>query len=521
MECSSTFWNNTLGGTTTDLEIFRKEKKFVREVRSIQKKYPKTPEPCSEEQRNGVKYLEEYLKEEKESNRRQQFSFLVSKQGHVWIDYVILDIKDIKDDRIIIEIPRFVWGFKCNDKTAGSLIAQRSLRKKSWKILYDGFDEETESCQEKLSGNARLFSGIYYLREFVVVAHKDQPLHGDLDFVFNGVSASSIVLKDFNTTQITSMWNTFANTYNLKEIDFGGMDTSNVQIMTGCFLQSNMTEWDLTGWDTRSLVDISYGFYHNKDVKKINLSGWNVEKLRNIESLFAQTYKVQEINTDGWKTSSLENISNVFENSMIERLRVKHWQTGKVTQAAGAFSFLRKITTLKDIEEWDTSNMENISEMFVECEKLKRIDLSRWNTGKVRNAKYLFNECKALKEVNLSGWDVRHVHTAKGMFQGCTELKELDLSTWKTEGIANMAAFCAEATKLKRIIFGPEFYIGETQNLNEAFEECKSLVELDISSWHTYNFPRMYRMFYQCNHKAMIRTRDVGIVDRFIHDINQ
>lgn len=84
-----------------------------------------------------------------------------------------------------------------------------------------------------------------------------------------------------------------------------------------------------------------------------------------------------------------------------------------------------------------------------------------------------------------------------------------------------MAAFCAEATKLKRIIFGPEFYIGETQNLNEAFEECKSLVELDISSWHTYNFPRMYRMFYQCNHKAMIRTRDVGIVDRFIHDINQ
>ena len=62
------------------------------------------------------------------------------------------------------------------------------------------------------------------------------------------------------------------------------------------------------------------------------------------------------------------------------------------------FNELAEVKYIIGLENWDVSNVENMSGMFEECENFN-CDLSKWDVSNVENMVEMFDGCKSLKQI--------------------------------------------------------------------------------------------------------------------------
>jgi len=73
----------------------------------------------------------------------------------------------------------------------------------------------------------------------------------------------------------------------------------------------------------------------------------------------------------------------------------------------------------------DTSNIENMTQMFMNCQELRELDLSSFNVNKVVSFQAMFSRCYKIKRINLAGWDTSNGTVFTDMFRECGELEEI------------------------------------------------------------------------------------------------
>ena len=123
----------------------------------------------------------------------------------------------------------------------------------------------------------------------------------------------------------------------------------------------------------------------------------------------------------------------------------------------GLFSGCSGLTKIDGLSKLNTSEVIDMSRMFVDCEKLQEIDLSNFNTYLVRDMSYMFNNCKELKALNLSNFDTSSVINMSYMFADSEGLSSLDLSNFDTSSL---------------------------KDIKEMFKNCSNLKYLDISNFN-------------------------------------
>ena len=103
-----------------------------------------------------------------------------------------------------------------------------------------------------------------------------------------------------------------------------------------------------------------------------------------------------------------------------------------------------------------------MSEMFAECHKLKAIKgINNFNTNWTDNMSSMFEGCKELEYLDLSNFKTNHVYDMSKMFKKCYKLKGI-------EGIYN-------------------FIISENTKLDEMFDECNDLKNVNVSKFNNFN----------------------------------
>ena len=156
------------------------------------------------------------------------------------------------------------------------------------------------------------------------------------------------------------------------------------------------------------------------------------------------------------------------------------------------------LTTIIGIDEWDTSNVMRMTDMFKGCESLESLDLSSFNTESVENMERMFKDCHNLRELNLSSFNTERVDNMNEMFNCCCEgLESLDLSNFNTENVRDMTRMFADCRRLRELNIG--FNTTNVEEMREMFQGCESLESLDLSSFNTENVRNMERMFANCN----------------------
>lgn len=118
-------------------------------------------------------------------------------------------------------------------------------------------------------------------------------------------------------------------------------------------------------------------------------------------------------------------------------------------------------------EQYDVSNVTDMSNMFRECFSMRNIDLSTWNMVSVIDMSYMFMNCGNLQNVVLP--QILSVYDTSYMFSSCSYLYSIDLSGLYTGYLITMESMfngCANLKELRLTGLG----------------ENNDCIELDLSS---------------------------------------
>ena len=128
---------------------------------------------------------------------------------------------------------------------------------------------------------------------------------------------------------------------------------------------------------------------------------------------------------------------------------------GKIAPNPNASNMFRRFINLKAInfgDNFDTSNVTNMTNMFYNCRSLTDLDLSCFNTSKVTNMFQMFAGCENLVYLDLSCFNTSKVTNMFQMFDGCENLVYLDLSYFHASSATTTTNMFNNCDMLKTLI---------------------------------------------------------------------
>ena len=162
------------------------------------------------------------------------------------------------------------------------------------------------------------------------------------------------------------------------------------------------------------------------------------------------------------------------------------------------FYGFEKLKAINDIDELNTTNVKNMSYMFLGCESLTSLDLSSFNTSNVKNMSYMFLSCVELETLDLSSFETSKVTDMTSMFAGCWELASLDLSSFETSKVTDMNNMFYGCESLTSLTLGNGWDTSKVTDMSFMFSYA-GLTTLDLSNWNTSNVTNMSDMFEDCH----------------------
>ena len=152
--------------------------------------------------------------------------------------------------------------------------------------------------------------------------------------------------------------------------------------------------------------------------------------------------------TNAYNGSSLEI------SKRITKINISCLVTAQTTSTKQMFHEFSKLTDIVGLDNWDTSNVTNMKEMFYGCKSFRQLDVSYLDTSSVTNMRSMFHECNSLKQLDASFWDTSNVTDVTYLFANCYNLMFVDLSGWylgkATNGVDTM--FWASINNVRTLI---------------------------------------------------------------------
>lgn len=201
---------------------------------------------------------------------------------------------------------------------------------------------------------------------------------------------------------------------------------------------------------------------------------------------------------DYLNTSEVENMREMFfKCTRLETLDLSSFNTEKVTNMLAMFEGSMSLRTIKLPKGFIGSNVTNLNATFRGCASLTELDLSGSNAEKVKNMGNMFDGCVALSNLNLSGFKTGSLTDMRYLFSSCQSLESLDLSGFNTENVSSMVSMFSQCSSLRSLDLS-SFNTRKVIDMNLMFYMCTNLESIDLSSFDTENLQQMAHMFYSC-----------------------
>ncbi|MCJ1980283.1 MucBP domain-containing protein, partial [Lactococcus carnosus] len=161
--------------------------------------------------------------------------------------------------------------------------------------------------------------------------------------------------------------------------------------------------------------------------------------------------------------------------------------------SSGLLSF-GNILSIKGMENLDTTQVTDMSQMFYGNGRMGSLDVSQLNTDKVTNMRAMFASSYNLSLFGLSQLNTANVTDMGAMFASCDAMTSLDLSNFDTSNVTNMQQMFSRSEGLEALDLS-NFDTSKVTNMQYMFDNCKALETLDLSNFNTANVTDMQYMF--------------------------
>ena len=215
--------------------------------------------------------------------------------------------------------------------------------------------------------------------------------------------------------------------------------------------------------------------------EKIDFILYNNKKYNATEKLIINAGSEIEIYLNN--ITSLKDFFSLSDDANLENIisvDFSHLDSSNITDLSGLFMGCSNLLNV-DFSNFNSSSLITMQSMFYNCESIESIDLSNFNTSLVIDMSYLFDGCEKLQSIYLSNINTSKVENMAYMFSECKSLVSLDLSYFDTSSLTNM---------------------------DDMFNNCKALILLDISNFNLDNITDSQNIF------AIFSTFDVFKLDK-------
>ncbi len=218
------------------------------------------------------------------------------------------------------------------------------------------------------------------------------------DSPFKDMAVKKVKFSDCAITG--GMYRFFNGLKELKEVDFTGLDSSNVDSMGALFEGCEaLTTVNLEKLDTSNVTNMSSMFKGCKSLATFNFSNFDTYNVTKMDNMFEFCTSVKQLDLGSFDTRNLTSMFFMFNHC--------------------------ESLTYVNLTSFDTSKVDDMSALFQCCENLDNPDLINFNTSIVKNTSYMFFGCTSLSRLNLSKFDLSKVTDTDEMFGECNNLTYL------------------------------------------------------------------------------------------------
>lgn len=299
-------------------------------------------------------------------------------------------------------------------------------------------------------------------------------------FMFVDINVSEIDLTEFDTTNIVDM------DYMFLEAALG--DRFSLGSPTNA--QANTPDRNILTLNTEGVTSMS-GMFKDCKVKHLDLNSLRTHNVTDFSDMFCSCNDLIDLNVDGFDTSNAEDFHGMFQGCIkLTQLNVKHFNVDNVLHMSCLFSKGLRLKVI-DLESWNFSQVSDANEMFAYCEKLEKI-IANFNFKMIKEMAFMFCYCTKLSKVDLSHSDLSHVFDFGYTFFKCEGLKDIRFS----QGVWLKAKFTLS-----------------------MFDDCKALERLNLPDVILDDVIRSYAMFDDCDNLKEIYMEHPLNLDKYEHEL--
>ena len=351
-----------------------------------------------------------------------------------------------------------------------------------------------------------------HLEEITQVNIKDKITNfTNTSYMFSGMTNLTSIsgLDKLDVSNVTDLRSMFSSDKSLTTLDLAGFKVDKVvnfdYLFSGCDALTEIKGLDQ--WQTPAAESMVAMFQKCPLLKTLDLSHLYSpnasSKLLEIRNMFDQDESLQTINVSNFDVSHVQNFHAVFNGckavTTIEG--IENWNTQNVLDMSNMFSYDRAIINL-NVSKWDVSQVTNFSTMFASCNKLELIiGLDQWKTPNAENMSYMFANDESLQSLDVSQFQVNKVTDFSQMFTGCSKLTAidgLDKDNWTTSAAQDMNNMFSYDSNLGELDL-TNFDVSNVTDMSLMFAGDSALTVVNTKGFDAKNIKDFSKMFYACN----------------------
>ena len=347
----------------------------------------------------------------------------------------------------------------------------------------------------------KMFSNCFQLAELDVTHFNTANVENMSNMFYICSSLTSLDVTNFNTEKVTSMYGMFRGCTGLISLDVTHFNTANVTNMSymffgcnklkeiyvsdkfvtdavtksqdmfsGCNSLSGDIDWSDKAVD-KTYAKIDGGYFRDKAYDN---RPW--VKYADGTLTFRCGYKKTwgeneyELNSDeylpAWNTYNRKISKVVFEAS---------FANARPTNCYAWFKSFRNLTQIEGIENLNTENVKDMSDMFYICSGLISLDVTHFNTENVKDMSNMFYGCSGLISLDVTHFNTENVTSMRYMFYNCKALTSLDVTNFNTVNVTNMSSMFASCMALTTIYVSDKFVTDKVTKGSSMFNNCNNL----------------------------------------------
>ena len=203
---------------------------------------------------------------------------------------------------------------------------------------------------------------------------------------------------------------------------------------------------------------------------------------------------LSNVNLDDFNTSNVEDMSYMFMGlSNLSSLNIASLDTSNVINMKSMFKNDKSIKNL-DLSTFNTSNVEDMNSMFCGTSTLSTLDLSSFNTSKVKDMALMFFGLNAMANIDIHSFDTSSVEDMSWMFAGMKSLSNLNLQSFITNNVVSMRGMFFFLRGLESLDVST-FDTKNVEDMSYMFGYMDNLTQLNVSNFNTSNVTNMSYMF--------------------------